>query len=108
MGPLKEREIKAIAKELFTAISFMHKENLTYIVLKPQNIFVNNPEMTDLKLSDFGFATYLDKKPNLNKLTDTAYYMAPELIKGQLFDSKVDVWSAGIILYFLMYNSLPF
>jgi len=34
--------------------------------------------------------------------------MAPEVIKAQPYDSKVDVWSAGVIVYYLINGELPF
>ena len=38
----------------------------------------------------------------------TPLYMAPELIKSQKYDSKIDIWSAGIVSYILLSGKLPF
>jgi len=51
-----------IAKDIFIALNFMHKKSLAHIVLKPQNIFISDPEKLEIKLSDFGFATFIDSQ----------------------------------------------
>lgn len=38
----------------------------------------------------------------------TAVYMAPEVITGQYYDEKVDIWSVGVVLYALLGRALPF
>ena len=38
----------------------------------------------------------------------TGYYVAPEIVKGENYDQKVDIWSLGIILYIIIYGKPPF
>ena len=51
-----------------------------------------------LKLSDFGWSTY---SPYAQRQTfcGTAAYVAPQIIKGDLYDEKVDIWSLGVLTY---------
>lgn len=61
-----------------------------------------------MKIADFGFAK---KMINHRQLTGTAlgtpFYMAPQLLKGQKYSSKCDVWSVGVIYYELLYGTHP-
>ena len=69
--------------------------------IKPENILlVNNNEDWDMKLIDFGLA----KKVNESKISilGTLGFMAPELFKkGGNFNDKIDIFSIGVIFYFL-------
>lgn len=60
-----------------------------------------------IKLIDFGTATKFAKGEKLTDLYGTAYYMAPEMIKGSYTESS-DVWSCGIILYTMLMGKIPF
>ena len=52
----------------------------------------------EVKLADFGYAAQLSKKKKQrNTIVGTPYWMAPELIRGQNYDTKVDIWSTGIM-----------
>ena len=61
--------------------------------------------MLSIKLADFGFASN-DK--SLTQIVGSALYMAPELHNKQAYDSKVDVWAAGVIGYTLLTGMVPY
>ena len=76
--------------------------------LKPQNILVSNAKNVEIKLTDFGFATFFDEDEKLDLPLGTPYYLSPEIVKEEKYDQKCDIWSAGVIVYFLLHGSLPF
>ena len=44
----------------------------------------------------------------LTGIVGTVPYLAPEIINGNDYTNKVDVWSLGVILYYMIYNKLPY
>ena len=76
--------------------------------MKPENILLDNKEELSIKLSDFGFATYFKPSEKESRTVGTPFYMAPEIIKSQPYDERVDIWSAGVIVYYLLSGDLPF
>jgi serine/threonine protein kinase len=64
-----------------------------------------------VKLIDFGFAIYKDKLNDLPpklKYAGTPGFIAPEVYNEEEFDEKIDTFSLGIILYFMLSGYLPF
>ena len=62
-----------------------------------------------LKITDFGFARCYD--PSEGGLTDklgSPLYMAPEIIKQLSYDSSVDIWALGVLLFALLCGKFPF
>ncbi len=59
-------------------------------------------------LADFGFARYLFDADMAATMCGSPIYMAPEILIGHRYDSKVDMWSTGIILYQCLNGSTPF
>ena len=63
-------------------MDFIHKQGFKYTVLTPQNILIENPETLSVKIADLGLVQYTDKSTYGNKIPNSTYYTAPEIIKG--------------------------
>ena len=64
-----------------------------------------------IKLIDFGFGVFKDKIKELplkEKFAGTPGFIAPEIYKQQEYDEKIDTFSLGIILYFMLSGKFPF
>jgi serine/threonine protein kinase len=64
-----------------------------------------------VKIIDFGFGVYKDQLKELTedeKYAGTPGFIAPEVYEMQEYDYKIDTFSLGIILYFMLYGYLPF
>ena len=93
-----EQAIK-IATDICSALAFCEKRNLLHRDIKPQNIFVS-PDGT-YKLGDFGIAKTAERTTSGTK-TGTYKYMAPEVYNNQPYGSKADIYSLGLVLYWLL------
>lgn len=104
-----EADVVNIIKQVLEACNYMHQKNVVHRDLKPQNVMMKAKDSFDnIKITDLGFACTYDPKQGLNLRLGTPYYMAPELFKKQKYNSKVDIWSIGVIAFQLMTGDLPF
>ena len=104
---LTEKEVIKLCCDLAMALIYCRKLNIIHRDVKPENIFVSR--FGDFKLGDFGIAReQAHTMSNMSK-KGTYSYMAPEIYKGEKYDSSIDIYSLGIVLYKLMnQNRLPF
>ena len=104
-GKISENQCKVVMKQLFEVLKYLHKNNILHRDLKPENIMINTDlntgDIQKIKLIDFGFATYFSKD-NLPTLScGTLNYAAPEVLLGETYDESSDLFSCGVILYFM-------
>lgn len=77
--------------------------------IKPVNILID--DYNRLKLADFGCSTeFIDTIVQASTIAGTDDYFAPEIVDKNTneFSSKIDVWSAGIVLYEMATLKYPF
>ena len=104
---LQEKEVIQMGLDLSKALGYCRKLHIIHRDVKPENIFVSR--FGDFKLGDFGIARELERTMSGFSKKGTYSYMAPEMYKGEKYDSRVDIYSLGIVLYKLMnHNRLPF
>ena len=121
--PYPIEQVRDIARQLITAVKFLHEHRLTHTDLKPENILfesgdfdiiqVNNKKSssqskskgkqvkrirsTKIKLIDFGSATF--EHEHHSSIVSTRHYRAPEVILELGWSHPCDVWSIGCILF---------
>ena len=104
-------EVKYIISQLNNAFRKLHENHIVHRDLKLGNILIKYTDDTKKKfipkLCDYGFSKELDNT-NTETHLGTPATMAPEIMKGQKYDSKADLWSVGVILYQLHFKSLPY
>ncbi|XP_041421979.1 serine/threonine-protein kinase Nek11 isoform X2 [Xenopus laevis] len=83
--------------QLLLGVNYMHVRRILHRDLKAKNIFLKN---NLLKIGDFGVSRLLMGSCDLaTTFTGTPYYMSPEALKHQGYDSKSDIWSLACILH---------
>ena len=104
---LTVRDVIKLGIDMCHALEVCQKYNIIHRDIKPENIFVS--DLGDFKLGDFGIARQLEKTSSGLSKKGTYTYMAPEVYKGLPYNSTVDIYSLGIVLYrFLNNNRSPF
>ncbi|KAH0637287.1 hypothetical protein KY290_037671 [Solanum tuberosum] len=101
-----ESDAIAVMVPLMEAIAHCHRLGVAHRDIKPDNILFNN--WNDLKLADFGSAQCFCEGELMSGVVGTPYYVAPEVLAGRDYNEKVDIWSAGVILYIMFAGIPPF
>lgn len=99
LHPLEERDIIRLGIDICKALQRCRARNVIHRDIKIANIFVN--EFGDFKLGDFGIAKRLDEFQNAQTRLGTLNFLAPEIYQGRAYDSGVDIYSLGMVLYML-------
>lgn len=137
-GGLNEVVIRHFLKQLSSALEFLRAKNLIHRDIKPQNLLLlpslnyrekqNNKtkqyvlsashdslmpatglrSLPMLKLADFGFARVLPSTSMAETLCGSPLYMAPEILRYEQYNAKVDLWSVGTVLYEMTAGRPPF
>ncbi|OHT02338.1 hypothetical protein TRFO_07175 [Tritrichomonas foetus] len=95
-----ERDQKImIIKEIIEVMKYIHSRGVIHRDLKPENILLD--DKNHVKLCDFGNAT-TSEISSLSYNVGTLEFKAPELINRQQYNEKVDVYSFGILLFFIL------
>jgi len=104
---MNEGQIAYVCRETLRALAFIHGLHRIHRDIKSDNILLN--EVGEVKIADFGYAAQLTQKKALrNTVVGTPYWMAPELIRGQDYGIKVDIWSLGIMLMEMAEGEPPY
>ncbi|XP_050367376.1 serine/threonine-protein kinase TOUSLED isoform X2 [Argentina anserina] len=114
---LPEREARIIIYQIFQGLIYLNRraQKIIHYDLKPGNVLFD--ELGVAKVTDFGLSKIVEDDVGSQgmELTSqgagTYWYLPPEcfeLSKTPLISSKVDVWSAGILLYQMLFGRRPF
>ncbi len=95
-----------IAQVFGDAISYAHRHGVIHGDLKPENILLTGDGV--LKIIDFGIASLTNAKHSTGLIAGTPAYMSPEQKRGELLDTRTDIYSLGIIIYELLTSRNPF
>ena len=82
----------------------IHAKGIAHRDVKCDNIVLD--KCLNLKLVDFEYAQ--SSKGGLKGVYGSTSYIAPEIISRKAYDEKCDVWSAGVVLYCILFNKMPF
>lgn len=104
IGPLPEKRAIIVMRQILSAMSYLHSQNIVHRDIKLENIIFDGKL---IKLVDFGTAKELTCDHKMSSLRGTFHYMAPEVILRS-YSIECDVWAAGVMLLALLTGHLPF
>ena len=115
-GRLDESDARIVAVHLAEALAQLHESGVVHQDVKLENILLRSPDSLDLKLCDFGFASF----DAIDGVKCTTAYAAPEVIQNivsrgargghavHAVTSAIDCWSLGVVLYICLGGRFPF
>lgn len=102
-----EDDVLSIANDICRALRICHQRNIIHRDVKETNIF--RSEHGTYKLGDFGISRHMESNAAELSHKGTSNYMAPEIVRGESYDFRVDIYALGIVMYRLLNkNRLPF
>jgi serine/threonine-protein kinase ULK/ATG1 len=108
-GRLDETTTRFFLLQLIDGLSFLNDRKIIHRDLKPQNILLTKKSRDALvKIADFGFVKQLEEMDVAGTICGTPLYMAPEIVNRLEYDSKVDMWSLGCIVYEMLVGQATF
>lgn len=111
-GKLTLAEFVPIAAQVLKALGFAHGRGMMHRDIKPGNIMliVRKGRANFVKLLDFGMAKLVEGERDITseQILGTANYMAPEQVRGDPLDARVDVYACGLLFYRMLSGKLPF
>ncbi|KAJ6621414.1 kinase-like domain-containing protein [Mycena sp. CBHHK59/15] len=107
---LTEPTCRDIIYQVCQAMSYVHAKGITHRDLKPENILLTGDPIPFIKIADFGLAKCEDSMKMMNTVCGTYQYAAPETTRPNAmgYDSNVDSWSVGIMLFTMLAYVNPF
>jgi serine/threonine protein kinase len=114
---LSEKASSNVVGQLLSALAFCHEHGVVHRDVKAENVLLTHPVQqvplenagAQIRLCDFGLAArHRPGDPPMRMLAGSAEYMAPEMARREPYDSAVDVWSAGVVLFCCLRGRLPF
>ena len=105
----KESKVANIALQIANGLKYLHKFGIVHRDLKPDNIMITQKDSEiKVKITDFGFSKIVSKEEKLIEGFGTLYYAAPEILQNLPYNKEIDVWSLGVILYYMFTGFYPF
>ncbi|AAS53186.2 AFL188Cp [Eremothecium gossypii ATCC 10895] len=122
---LQQDETRALFKQILAGLKYLHDRNIIHRDIKPENILLSirrrtSPDQVQLgpwdedelditvKIADFGLAKFTGEMQFTTTLCGTPSYVAAEVLTKTGYTSKVDLWSAGVLLYVCLCGFPPF
>jgi serine/threonine-protein kinase len=98
----------SLIRQMADALAYVHKSGYIHRDICPRK-FICDESLDLIKLIDFGLTLPATKEfMQPGNRTGTPIYMAPEVIKGEIYTIKADIWSVGVVLYQMVFGKCPF
>jgi len=107
-------DVKHLFRQLLIGVAHLHSRDLCHRDLKPENFLLTGERPFSVKIADFGIATRVDPKNRTKCLKDGSRlrcspgYGAPEIVRREAYGLPADMWSVGVLLYFMLTGLSPF
>ena len=101
-----------IIYQICKALDYLHDFGIVHRDLKPENIMIKTKlpydSSSSIKIMDFGLSKILGTSETATDGYGTLTYVAPEVLKREPYNKSVDIWSLGVITYYIVCGLFPF
>ncbi|XP_009076587.1 PREDICTED: serine/threonine-protein kinase 17A, partial [Acanthisitta chloris] len=105
----QEKDVKRLMKQILEGVSFLHRNSVVHLDLKPQNILLTSKSpLGDIKIVDFGLSRIMKSSEELREIMGTPEYVAPEILSYDPISTATDMWSIGVLAYVMLTGISPF
>jgi serine/threonine protein kinase len=106
---LEEGEARRIFRGILSGMAYLHAHKIVHRDMKPENVLLGGtPDAPVAKLTDFGLSTFLSDGHKIYSTVGTPSYVSPELCAGVPYGTPADMWSCGVVLFFMLSGDRPF
>jgi tetratricopeptide (TPR) repeat protein len=107
-GPIRGKVIEELLLQSLSVLGYIHQEGIIHFDIKPENLLVTGEPLAPiLKLLDFGFSGSA-KDDVATRACGTLEYTAPEILRGETADHRVDLYSLGACFFHIVEGHPPF
>lgn len=104
-----ETKAASVMYQLGSGIKYLHDYGVLHRDLKPENIMLSDTtEKATVKIMDFGLSKIMGPQEKVADGFGTLSFVAPEVLIRQPYNKQIDIWSLGVILYYMLSGTLPF
>jgi len=104
-----ETDAANVVKQVARACDYMHARGIIHRDLKPENLVYLGKRYEQICVTDFGLSKFMDPTQSQTKTAcGTPAFVAPEVLRQELYGTQVDMWSLGTILYIMLCGYPPF
>lgn len=108
-GTYAEADAAEATQQMLLAVGYLHAHHVVHRDLKLENFLYESTEPSaSLKLIDFGFAKIWDPSTLMMASCGSIAYVSPDVLKGEGYTNKCDLWSLGVIVFMLLVGYPPF
>ncbi|WUR02191.1 serine/threonine-protein kinase [Vairimorpha necatrix] len=103
----------SVLSQVSEGLEYLHSKNIIHRDIKPSNILINSiefnkDEILEFKICDFSLSYQMEDEFVESSIVGTPFYMAPEIINKNKYNTSVDIWGLGVTLYELGTLNKPF
>lgn len=109
LGQIPEDQMRGYFLQISEALRYLHEEaHIIHRDIKIDNILFDSDNT--IKLIDFGLSVHFNPEENerFTKICGSPKYVAPEMFFGEEYDSSIDIWALGVVLFYCISGYFPF
>jgi serine/threonine protein kinase len=110
--PFSEADLSTLIGSVLQGVQYLHDNNIVHRDIKPENLLFSTVagDLSRIKIADFGLSVQFHGMDiqNLSANTGTLAFMAPEMFCRQNYSKKIDIYSIGMLMYYIIEGDYPF